>query len=75
MSDKSFSEVKYALQDLLMDKLGLGAQTHIDAIDSAKEKNGLTAAVTKIITNLESNKKNEASKSLTILWTNLKNKI
>ena len=75
MSDKSISEVKFALQNLLMDKLGLGAQTHMNTIDDTKDKASLAAAVTKITTALDASKKADASKALTTLWTNLRTKL
>ena len=47
MSDKSLSEAKFALQDVLMEKAGLAASAHVDAIDKARDKAALDAEVGK----------------------------
>ena len=69
---KSFSEVKFALQDVLMDKVGISAAVHVDKIDAAKDKTALTATVTGIISALDAAKKGDAAKALATSWASLR---
>lgn len=69
---KSFSEVKFALQDILMDKVGLSAATHVDKIDAAKDKATLSTTVTSIVASLEAAKKGDAAKAVATAWASLR---
>ena len=75
MAEKSLSEVKFALQDALIEKGGLSAASHVDAIDRTMDKEALGAAVAKAVSALEAGKKPDAAKALSALWSKLRGKL
>lgn len=68
----SISEAKFALQDLLMNHLGLSAAAHVDALDAAQDKAALALAVSRVLGALEASKKPAVAKALSASWAGLR---
>lgn len=70
MAELSVSELKFKMNDFLLDNLGLDADMYTDRIDSAKDLKGLTTIISSVYAAIKVTQPNIALKFFE-LWTKL----
>lgn len=70
MADFSVSELKFKMNDFLLDSLGLDADDYTDRIDSAKDFKDLNLVISSVYAKIKATQPTVALKFFE-LWTNL----